>query len=173
MEYAGVLLFKTSNEHSGDDILGVIQPEKWRRATLAYSRNGTTATKMQNISDADVLSILLKLFAQVSGREIRPCDDLFQQGGRVYHWDCPNCGGGLIRICNGGKIGNSHEDVDAWEWMRELAEKYSQFERHKVTSKRGNEEVVVLTGATGLLGAHILSHVAKTRASVESHDRKR
>ncbi|KAI1799450.1 hypothetical protein F4811DRAFT_557816 [Daldinia bambusicola] len=233
-EYAGVLLFKTSNEQSDDDIISAVwshvkrmneeTPSHCRLSksmlipvgvekgeeplsksskgtTLrrdaekrycdiiadAYSCNGTTAIRTQSISDADVLPVLLKLFGQVSGREIHPHDDIFQQGvdsimciqirkliesnilandsiklPESFIYDSGTVRAMaevLVRIRNGGKIGNSHEDIDEWELMQEFADIYSQFETHEVTLNRDKGEVVVLTGATGLLGTHILSQL--------------
>ncbi|OTB13601.1 hypothetical protein K445DRAFT_13648 [Daldinia sp. EC12] len=153
----------------------------------AYSCNRSASIKTQDISDADVLSVLLGLFTQVSGREIHPHGDIFQQGidsimcihiRKLIELNILSDGSvklpesfiyesgtvhdmseALIRIRNGDKIGNSHRDDDEWKLMNELVEKYSQFETHNVNISRREGEVVLLTGATGLLGTHILSEL--------------
>ncbi|KAI0135355.1 acetyl-CoA synthetase-like protein [Daldinia grandis] len=157
----------------------------------AYAPDKNTSTKICAISDADVFSTLLDLFTQVVGREIDPHRDIFQQGvdsimciqmrkliqssmlfdtsvklpesliynsGNVYALTEE-----LIRIRGGGKFRESRTNADEWKLMRELAEKHGYFETHDVDLIRGNREIVVLTGATGMLGSHILSELLRNK----------
>ncbi|KAI8958459.1 acetyl-CoA synthetase-like protein [Daldinia sp. FL1419] len=155
----------------------------------AYSHNGATSTKIGRISNEDILSVLLDLFIQVSGRDVHPRQDIFQQGvdsimciqvrkliestilsdvpvkvPESFIYDCGNIynlADELIRVRSGGKFHNSRKDVDEWKFMEDLADEYSQFETHHVDLIYGSEEVVVLTGATGMLGSHVLSELRR------------
>ncbi|KAI0854297.1 male sterility protein-domain-containing protein [Daldinia vernicosa] len=75
----------------------------------------------------------------------------------------------LIRIRNGGKFRDSCRDVDEWKLMRELIERHDHFETHNVDLIRENREVVVLTGATGMLGSHILSELCHNNRFGKMH----
>ncbi|KAI1415862.1 acetyl-CoA synthetase-like protein [Hypoxylon sp. FL1857] len=151
----------------------------------SYSDGNTGATVTQEVSDADLPTVLLGLFAQVLGREIDPHEDIFQQGidsiaciqirkliqsrflppGALklptnIIYDSGNIDGlaeSLARIREGGDHHVSNSDTDEWKLMRELVEEYSHFETCGVNSGKKDDEVIVLTGASGALGAHILS----------------
>ncbi|KAI1444510.1 male sterility protein-domain-containing protein [Annulohypoxylon stygium] len=117
----------------------------------SYTSGGTPPINNPIVSDADLSSFILDLFAQVLGREIDPRGDIrklieshiFPEGSPKL----PLNNLTRMRHCN--------------ELMRKLADKYSELQVHNINShqKDGEKdgEVIVLTGATGTLGVHILS----------------
>lgn len=155
----------------------------------SYTSGGTPPINNPIVSDADLSSFILDLFAQVLGREIDPRGDVFRQGvdsiaciqirklieSHIFPEGSPKLplnviydNGNVItlaenltrmRHCNG--ICDSNNDADELELMRKLADKYSELQVHNINShqKDGEKdgEVIVLTGATGTLGVHILS----------------
>lgn len=149
--------------------------------------------KIHSISDTDVFSAVLDLSTQVVGREIHPHRDIFRQGvdsivciqmGKPIQsnilpdisvklpeslvYDSGNVRAlaeELIRVRNGGNFRDPRRDVEEWKLMRELAEKHGHFETHGVDLIRGNREVVVLNGATGMLGSHILSELRRNNST--------
>ncbi|KAI0841918.1 acetyl-CoA synthetase-like protein [Hypoxylon sp. FL0890] len=153
----------------------------------SYSDRGTDSTVTHEVSDADLSAVLLNLFAQVLGREIDLHEDLFHQGvdsiaciqvrklieSRILPSETPKLPTNIIydsgnvdvlaenlaRIRKGGDHHTSNRDADEWKLMKELAEKYSCFNTYDANSIKKHGEVVVLTGASGALGAHILSEL--------------
>ncbi|KAI1134489.1 acetyl-CoA synthetase-like protein [Hypoxylon sp. FL0543] len=151
----------------------------------AYSDENTGSIAARQVSDTDLSSVLLDLFTQVLGREVDAHKDIFHQGvdsiaciqvrklieSRILPLGTPRLPTNIIydsgnvdvlaknlaRIRKGGDNHSSNNDIDEWKLMRELAEKYSHFDTYDASSTEKNGEVVVLTGATGALGAHILS----------------
>ncbi|CZR53066.1 related to nonribosomal peptide synthetase MxcG (component of the myxochelin iron transport regulon) [Phialocephala subalpina] len=57
------------------------------------------------------------------------------------------------------RIGVEVAQADEIEIMRELVQKYSTFKRHVPGSSIADGEVIILTGATGSLGAHVLAQL--------------
>ncbi|KAH9907731.1 acetyl-CoA synthetase-like protein [Xylariomycetidae sp. FL2044] len=152
----------------------------------AYS--GRLATTAQVIPDGEVLQVLQDLFAEVLGKAVDPETDLYQQGvdsiaciqikrmieSRVVPQD--NLQLPINIIYDSGTIQNLAQhlihlrhrsgpeditiDVNEARLMQELALKYSDFQKSAPNRRGGNEKLVVtLTGATGILGAHILSQL--------------
>ncbi|KAI2468767.1 acetyl-CoA synthetase-like protein [Annulohypoxylon bovei var. microspora] len=151
----------------------------------SYSSGGAARINNQIVSDADLTSFILDLFTQILGREINPRRDVFQQGvdsiaciqirklieSHIFPERSPKLplniiydngnvialAENLIRIRNGDGVCNSNSDVKEWEFMQQLAEKYCELEAYNIRRYKKDTDVVVLTGATGALGAHILS----------------
>ncbi|KAI1208037.1 acetyl-CoA synthetase-like protein [Annulohypoxylon truncatum] len=151
----------------------------------SYSGGGITPINNQVVSDADLSTFVLDLFTQVLGREIDPRGDVFQQGvdsiaciqirkrieSHIFPERSPKLPlniiydngnvitlvENLIRTRNGKSLCDSDGSVDELELMQQLADKYSEFETYNVGSHKKDRDVVVLTGATGALGAHMLS----------------
>ncbi|KAI1384968.1 acetyl-CoA synthetase-like protein [Hypoxylon trugodes] len=150
-----------------------------------YSDTRISYTSTRDISDTDVSSTLLSLFNQVLGREIDPHQDIFQQGvdsiaciqirkligsqilpegvsGLPINiiYDSGNVDAlarDLIRIRKGDDPYCSQSDVGDRRLMKELSEKYGSYEADSADVVKKERDVIVLTGATGALGAHILS----------------
>ncbi|KAI0890127.1 male sterility protein-domain-containing protein [Annulohypoxylon maeteangense] len=151
----------------------------------SYASGGTASINNEIVSDADLGSFILDLFTQVLGHEIDPRRDVFQQGvdsiaciqirklieSNIFPEKSPKLPlnviydngnvitlvDDLIRIRNGNGVCYSNSEVDELELMNQLADKYSEFGACNINSHKKDGEVVVLTGATGLLGVHILS----------------
>ncbi|KAI1779820.1 acetyl-CoA synthetase-like protein [Hypoxylon cercidicola] len=150
----------------------------------AYAGKATPSRKTQKIADADLYSVLLKFFNQVLGHDIDAHQDFFQQGvdsiaciqvrklinssvlidgfpklplNIIY--DSGNLNmliENIIRIRRGGDSSSPCNDTSL---MSKLITKYSTFPRFVPGDRRPDCEVVLLTGATGSLGAHVLSQV--------------
>ncbi|KAI1452626.1 acetyl-CoA synthetase-like protein [Annulohypoxylon moriforme] len=151
----------------------------------SYSSGGIPSINNQIVSDADLSCFILDLFTQVLGRKIDPRADVFQQGvdsiaciqirklieSNIFPEKSPKLPlnviydngnvitlvDNLIRMRNGNGVCNSNSEVDELGLMQQLADKYSEFEACNIDSHKKDDEVVVLTGATGTLGVHILS----------------
>ncbi|KAI0378090.1 acetyl-CoA synthetase-like protein [Hypomontagnella monticulosa] len=151
----------------------------------AYSENPTASADAPSISDQDLPSVLPRLFFQILGREIDSNLDLFQQGvdsiaciqikkliestifpegatplplNIIYdNGNMNKLAKSLIYIRKGDSLYNSSSDASEWKLMHEFVDKYGHFEASCSTTSKKDGEVVVLTGATGMLGSHILS----------------
>ncbi|XXG94486.1 hypothetical protein Hte_000743 [Hypoxylon texense] len=150
----------------------------------AYVRETTSYEIAHDISDKDLYSAVLKLFNQVLGHDVDPRQDFFQQGvdsiaciqvrkliecnvlpngsSRLpvsIIYDSGNVNslvGNLIRIREGSELSSPCNDAAS---MSKLISKYSNFPKFVPGDRQPEGEVVLLTGTTGSLGAHILSQL--------------
>ncbi|KAI2606651.1 acetyl-CoA synthetase-like protein [Hypoxylon sp. NC1633] len=153
----------------------------------AYSSKASASKNTQNVSDAEIPCKLLSICNQILAREINPHEDLFQQGvdsiaciqirkltessilsqeslklptNIIYDSGTLDIlGENLIRLRHGKPLRGSPTKASDLRLMLELSEKYSNFAFNDIKSIKKDGEVVVLTGATGALGAHILSSI--------------
>ncbi|KAI1761375.1 hypothetical protein GGR53DRAFT_525119 [Hypoxylon sp. FL1150] len=151
----------------------------------AYTGNVAPPGSAQDASDSDLHSTLLKSFNHVLGHDIDPDQDFFQQGvdsiaciqarkliessilsdGSLklpvnIIYDSGNVNSlaeNLIRMRKGGGISSPSDGASL---MSKFISKYSNFPKFVPGDQRSDGEVVLLTGTTGSLGAHILSQVA-------------
>ncbi|KAI6352280.1 hypothetical protein MCOR25_009461 [Pyricularia grisea] len=164
-----------------------------------------TADKTNCVRMEDIPGAVFQSFTQVLGRELDPDKDLYLQGvdsmtcnhvrrlieaeimpsnsnklpmNVIYDNGSINKLGRFLQgLIGGSPLATLHDDANV-DLMRELAAKYSRFGSDK-RKGRGNHretEVIVLTGATGMLGAHILhellsdSRVSTTFCLVRAKD---
>ncbi|KAI1083049.1 hypothetical protein F5B20DRAFT_577434 [Whalleya microplaca] len=153
----------------------------------AYSGKATISEGPFDITNDNPHSILLNIFSQVLGCQVDPQRDLFHQGvdsiacmqikklieahfmpkgsprlpiNVIYdNGTIDALAISLTQICRGNDQQNTQNDHDELDLMRALSEKYSQFKPFKANSTHRDGIVITLTGATGTLGAHILSQL--------------
>ncbi|KAI0804976.1 hypothetical protein GGR55DRAFT_698650 [Xylaria sp. FL0064] len=144
------------------------------------------APEKHNISDDELVQYISEVFNEVLGRPINPAKDIYSQG--VDSISCirilkqiqatlfqskleslpPNLlynDGNIMTLANTlkrirqGSSFSGHHEEEQLELMRRLVEKYARIDisGSKNSKKRGT--VVVLTGATGGLGAHVLNEL--------------
>ncbi|KAI1382015.1 acetyl-CoA synthetase-like protein [Hypoxylon crocopeplum] len=156
-----------------------------RFADIIDAAYSTASRSTHGVSDADLPSAILNLFNEVLDREIDPHRDLFQQGvdsiacvqirkhiessflpqgsptlptNIIYDSGNINVlSKNVIQMRKGGSLPSLHNDASEWRLMRELSEKYSHFDSYSIDKSKKHGAVILLTGTTGLLGAHILS----------------
>lgn len=167
-----------------------------REIEWAYSsRNSLNGTPLQReVSDSQLESAVIDCFSQVLGRKVDPHQDLYRQGvdsiaciqiRKLLQSVClpqgaPNLPMNIIydqgtvaelteylrNIRNGDSSQASGAYGTQWLMMRKLAEKYSDFQNLNFDTRRKSGKVIVLTGATGFLGAHIL-HLLRQDPTVD------
>jgi thioester reductase-like protein len=153
----------------------------------AYSHRRSSASK--NVSDDELSQTVRYCFHRVLGRDVEPDQDLFRQGvdsiaciqvrklieqsclsprneplplNVIYDQGTVN---GVVEYLHRVRKGDHHhrsngKDADL-KAMQDLAEKHSKFEEIRAVSRGEPGKSVVLTGATGFLGAHILDLLRK------------
>ncbi|KAM0500968.1 hypothetical protein ACHAP8_004689 [Fusarium lateritium] len=168
----------------------------------AYDHRRSSASK--SISDAELSQTVQYCFHQVLGRDIDPDQDLFKQGvdsiaciqirklieqsclsprneplplNVIYDQGTVN---GLVAYLDSVRKGSHHRSRNARDAdtkaMLDLAERYSNFGDIKTVSNRQRGKSVLLTGATGFLGAHMLdilrkdSHIDKIYCLLRADD---
>jgi thioester reductase-like protein len=142
----------------------------------AYSRGSSSVA-----TDGDLGAKVEACFAQVLGRKIDPARDIYQQGvdslscvqiRKLIESSCllgeqlplnviydQGTMDALVRYLHGrGERQNNEEDasVQQHQMMKEMVERFSNFDKMRWEIVRKPEMAVLLTGATGFLGAHIL-----------------
>ncbi|KAF4969044.1 hypothetical protein FSARC_3698 [Fusarium sarcochroum] len=138
----------------------------------------------KDIPDEQLAEVIADCFHQVLGRHVEPDQDLYRQGvdsiaciqiRKLLEQDClprqneqlplnvvydQGTVDGLVeylrRVRKGGNQQNGDSGDAELKSMRLLAEKYSDFQGVNRASRVQQGKSVVLTGATGFLGAHIL-----------------
>ncbi|KAH6886881.1 hypothetical protein B0T10DRAFT_407287 [Thelonectria olida] len=151
----------------------------------AYSRE----TPREHVPSDQVESAVIDCFFKVLGRRVDSDEDLYHQGvdsiaciqirkliestcllpdaerlsaNVIYDHGTVNslvrC---LHRIRQTGNLNGVDGDNHTRETMLELAAKYSDFRCLKATRRKKQGNVVVLTGATGFLGSHILDQLRR------------
>ncbi|KAI2613746.1 male sterility protein-domain-containing protein [Hypoxylon fragiforme] len=156
----------------------------------SYESKRVVCPKIEKIEDSELTSVLKDLFAQILGWEADIYQDLFGQGvdsiaciqvkklieSTMFPEKSPRLPTNIIydsgsisvlcenlnRIKRDGCLRNTEDEIGEWELMRDLSEKYGDFTSCSTTcSAKKHGDVVVLTGATGTLGAHILSTLCR------------
>ncbi|KAF4977475.1 hypothetical protein FZEAL_5994 [Fusarium zealandicum] len=150
----------------------------------AYQARCPSLSRVREIPDEKVSAAVSDCFFQVLGRKIDPYQDLYLQGvdsiaciqiRKLIESRClPRQSGQLSmnviydqgtvtalvehlrNIRQGTNLSNGDEEDAQLKLMHRLAEKYGDFQKAKQVSCRGRGNVVVLTGATGFLGTHII-----------------
>ncbi|KAL4731521.1 putative secondary metabolism biosynthetic enzyme [Fusarium chlamydosporum] len=148
----------------------------------AYDHRRSSTSK--DVSDDELSQTVRYCFHQVLGRDIEPDQDLYRQGvdsiaciqirklleqvclsprheslplNVVYDQGTIN---GLVEYLHRVRKGGHHHKQNPGEsdlkMMKDLAEKYSNFGDLKKSSCSQSGKSVLLTGATGFLGTHIL-----------------
>ncbi|CAJ0542531.1 Ff.00g001250.m01.CDS01 [Fusarium sp. VM40] len=164
----GTILRRQAEERYADGIEGV------------YTNKSSSA---KDVTNDKLNEAVQACFHQVLGREVEPNQDLYRQGvdsiaciqirkmveqtclssrsplplNVIYDQGTVNA---LVEYLRRLRKGDTHLDSEVQDAelksMRQLAEKYSDFSDVKSAPRRKNGNTVVLTGATGFLGAHIL-----------------
>lgn len=169
------------------------QAEERYGQIIQTAYNGSSSTKSANITDEELLPTVLGCFFQILGRKIDPNVDLYQQGvdslsciqiRKLIESSClSQCGHRLpmniiydqgtvvelakyLQCVRQGKTTKSMDEDTQLQLMRQLVEKYSDFRNSKTPPRAKNGKTVLLTGATGFLGAHIL-HLLRQDSSVQ------
>ncbi|KAJ3538484.1 hypothetical protein NM208_g5889 [Fusarium decemcellulare] len=150
----------------------------------AYQGRGSSGLTFKRIPEEELLTAVLGCFSQVLGGAVEPDQDLYRQGvdsiaciqirklietsflpqstvrlpmNIIYDQGTVTA---LVeylrRIRKGETPRDKYEGDDQLTSMRQLAEKYSNFGGMKSVSQVKQGDIVVLTGATGFLGSHIL-----------------
>lgn len=158
--------------------------EKYTKEIESAYYTGPGATEKPPETDEELTSRVAQCFSQVLGRTVDPGVDLYRQGvdslsciqiKRMIEGTCfPKSAASLPLnvIYDKGTVDavaryicqlrdGSLEDGDGAaetqpQAMRKLADKYSDFQNVRWTMFGKQAEVIVLTGATGFLGAHVL-----------------
>ncbi|KAK7420927.1 hypothetical protein QQX98_002491 [Neonectria punicea] len=150
----------------------------------AYRGGGLMSPNSGSVSDEQLLPTVLNCFSQILGRDVDPDRDLYQQG--VDSLSCIQMRKMIESSClqkterklpmnviydqgtvttlvtylrhvrQGTEEVNGKGNQTQLKAMQDLAEKYSNFGQLKTAPQMTSKKVVVLTGATGFLGAHIL-----------------
>ncbi|KAI1281678.1 hypothetical protein F5Y07DRAFT_411736 [Xylaria sp. FL0933] len=144
------------------------------------------APKKHNISDDELVQYISEVFNEILGRPVGPAKDIYSQG--VDSISCirilkqiqatlfpskleslpPNLlynDGTIIALANTlkrirqGSSFSGHDEEEQLELMRRLVEKYSTIDISESKTPKRRGTVVVLTGATGGLGAHVLNEL--------------
>ncbi|KAI0175855.1 hypothetical protein GGR52DRAFT_589636 [Hypoxylon sp. FL1284] len=150
----------------------------------AYAGKAALSENAHIISDDDLPAALIKLFNQVLGHDIDPNQDFFQQGvdsiaciqirklieSSMLSSEFPRLplniiydSGNVNSLAN--NLTGMRRGVDIFSpytdeaLIPKLILKYSNFPKFTPGDRIPDAEVVLLTGATGSLGAHILSKI--------------
>ncbi|KAI0144639.1 hypothetical protein GGR57DRAFT_323113 [Xylariaceae sp. FL1272] len=153
----------------------------------AYSCKGTGSSGNRQISDDEVLPLVCDICSQVLGRDVNPEKDLYQQGvdsiaciqirkllessmlpagypplrmNIVYDNGTINALVSELIDIRHGVTNGPGDDNDELRLMQELSDKYSRSQWNAKRNGKKDGIVVVLTGATGMLGAHLLSQLS-------------
>lgn len=154
--------------------------------------DGSAPTNSANITDEELLPTVLDCFFQILGREIDPNADLYQQGvdslsciqvRKLIESSCipqhefrlpmnviydQGTVAELVKYLHcvrQGKITNTMDDDSQLQLMRQLVGKYSDFKNSSTPSRTKHGKAILVTGATGFLGAHIV-HLLRQDPSV-------
>ncbi|GKU06243.1 linear gramicidin synthase subunit d [Fusarium langsethiae] len=166
----GTILRRQAEERYADEI------------EQAYDHRRSSASK--TISDDELAQTVRYCFHHVLGRDVDPDQDLFKQGvdsiaciqiRKLIEQSClsphneplplnviydQGTANGLIKYLDGVRNGNHHHSRNARDAdtkvMEDLAERYSNFGDIKAVLGRQPGKGILLTGATGFLGSHIL-----------------
>ncbi|KAM0228652.1 hypothetical protein ACHAP5_011884 [Fusarium lateritium] len=164
----GTILRRQAEETYTDEIEGV------------YTNRSPPA---KSITDEKLTEAVQACFDQVLGRQVEPDQDLYRQGvdsiaciqiRKMVEQTCLSSRSplplnviydqgtvsALVEYLRRLRKGDTHLDREVQDAeiksMHQLAEKYSDFSDVKAAPRRTRGNTVVLTGATGFLGAHIL-----------------
>ncbi|KAF4986991.1 hypothetical protein FDECE_15656 [Fusarium decemcellulare] len=159
----------------------------------AYQGRSPSGLAFKQTPDEELPTAVLDCFSQVLGRKVEPDQDLYRQG--VDSIACiqvrkliessflPQSATRLPmnviydqgtvaalveylrRVRKGETPQDKHEGDEQLISVRQLAEKYSNFRGMKSVSQVKQGDAVVLTGATGFLGSHIL-HLLQNDARI-------
>ncbi|KAI6251931.1 putative NRPS-like protein biosynthetic cluster [Pyricularia oryzae] len=188
----------------GTIMRGKAEKQYLRYIEGAYTPAVTDEKKRVGVED--IPASVYQKFTQVAGRELDPDEDLYLQGvdsmacsqirrlieaeimpvdksklpmNVIYDNGSINkLGKFLQELISGSAIAATADHQTIVNTMQELAIKYSRFESNESAGRTSQHQtqVVVLTGATGTLGAHILhellsdSRVTKTFCLVRAKD---
>ncbi|KAI1337549.1 hypothetical protein F5Y15DRAFT_147572 [Xylariaceae sp. FL0016] len=154
----------------------------------AYSIANASPDGNQVVSDDKLLAKVTAIFSEIDGKEVDPDRDLYEQGidsiaciqiRKMIEATClpPESpplpmdiiyDSGTIQILvhqlscirQGKSIVKPKDGDSELHLMRLLAEKYSNFDDIPIRALKDGDNVVVLTGATGILGSHILAQLS-------------
>jgi thioester reductase-like protein len=155
-----------------------------RNIESAYDTSSSSLGVSEPVSNDQLPSVVQDCFARILGRDIDPNRDLYEQGvdsiscikirklvessclpeqqrplplNIIYDQGTVNalCAH-LSSLRSGIHESDGQQDTAELKRMEELAKKYSDFQDVHVRPRKKKVDVVVLTGATGLLGAHLL-----------------
>lgn len=159
----------------------------------AYKEETSMPPDYELVSDEHLESKVKQCFSEITGRDVDPDQDLFQQGvdsmacvqirklveltclptdkrqlplNVVYdHGTISSLVSYLRHVRSGTQLLDGHEAHQQLDLMKKLAEKYSDFQRSLPTAHKKQGRVVILTGATGFLGTHILHYLRDDMAT--------
>ncbi|KAF5027067.1 hypothetical protein F66182_836 [Fusarium sp. NRRL 66182] len=177
----GTILRRQAEERYADEI------------DRAYDGKDSYSSSSQAISDEELPAAVSDCFLQVLGRYVEPDQDLYRQGvdsiaciqiqklvqnaclpqstrlplNMIYDQGTVNTLVEYLRRARKGDDQQNDDNGDAEiKAMQRLAEQYSDFQGAKPLSPTNKGNSVVLTGATGFLGTHIL-HLLQNDAKVD------
>ncbi|KAK7423390.1 hypothetical protein QQZ08_009067 [Neonectria magnoliae] len=187
------LLLPLEKSSKGTIMRGQAEQRYANAIACAYRGGGLMSPNSGLVSDEQLLATVLNCFSQILGRDVDPYKDLYQQGVDSLSciqirkmiessclqkterqlpmnviYDQGTVAALVIYIRNirqGTEQVNGKEMPAQLQEMRDLAEKYSNFGQLRMAPRRTAKKVVVLTGATGFLGAQIL-HLLRQDAEV-------
>ncbi|KAM0340376.1 hypothetical protein ACHAPU_010512 [Fusarium lateritium] len=176
----GTILRRQAEERYADEIEDV------------YANKGSSSGN--DVADEKLAEAVQNCFLQVLGRQVEPDQDLYGQGvdsisciqiRKIVEQTCLSSRShqlplnviydqgtvnSLIEYLRRLRKGDTHLDRETQDTelktMHKLAETYSDFADLKVAPRRTRGNSVVLTGATGFLGTHIL-HLLRQDPKVE------
>lgn len=172
----------------------------------AYTVPSHTPTHITANQDLDC--VVMDCFNAILGHDIDPHRDVFQQGvdsiacvqlRKLLHsrlsiseaeylplnviYDQGTVDGLVSYLSRTDRKASRNDTQDTHQQMRDLVEKYSKFERPRPITSTKPRRTVVLSGATGFLGSHILQSLRQTptiehiicltrcRSRSEAHDK--
>ncbi|KAI1298678.1 hypothetical protein F5Y03DRAFT_409122 [Xylaria venustula] len=150
-----------------------------------YATPRAVSTKI-DVLDDELVQYICEIFRDVLGRRVNPEEDIYSQGvdsiaciritkqiqatlnpslADVLPQNLLYNNGTIIALANTlrqirqGRSLSGHDDEEQYELMRRLVKQYSILDDYedKNSKKKKRSIVVILTGATGRLGAHILN----------------
>ncbi|PFH62471.1 hypothetical protein XA68_13373 [Ophiocordyceps unilateralis] len=148
----------------------------------AYHVAKPLSSPTTQVPDEQLLPTVLDCFHRVLGRQIDPGDDLFRQGvdsiaciqirnllqsGCLTRAELPanilydkgtvkRLVAYLQRLRNGGNCNESEEETTELGSVQSLVDRYSSFRGLESTTSERRGNSIVLTGATGFMGARVL-----------------
>ncbi|KEY71188.1 hypothetical protein S7711_02299 [Stachybotrys chartarum IBT 7711] len=168
----GTILRRKAEERYAENING------------AYEGKQKLPLLNKTVSDKELSSVVRDCFSKVLGRDIDSDQDIYQQGvdsiacvqvRKLLESTClpgddrslplnviydqgsiTSLVSYLRRIREGADVSDKHDIAAQHQLMQNLTDKYSTVKFPESSSSNARGKVVVLTGATGFLGAHIL-----------------
>ena len=151
-------VYEATEVPSGQLALSEAELQEWLRKELTESMN-LDSNEIDNDSDIFSFGVDSLRAIQLRSNVVKHIDTAGHKLGSNIAFDYPTIRA-LAKYLYQLRTGGAASDPSIEKQMAALISKFSTFQKHIPTEKPSTEPCVVVTGATGSLGAHVVAQLA-------------